>query len=448
MIELRRVAARFFNRPLLLTQDSAETIGAFLLARHLSPEARRGGGQESDSGETRQYFSPQLRADGSLEVYSPRASRFYGEYPKGADGRPLPFRRTADGAAIVTLVGEWVNRGAWVGASSGLISYEGFSFQMRQAAGDPQTRAIVLDLESPGGEAVGAFEAAALVREVATAKPVVAVVNGLAASAAYAIASGASRVVTIPTGLSGSIGVVLVHLDYSAFLKNEGIKPTLIFAGDHKIDGNPFEPLPKDVRSEMQAQVAAFYDQFVETVAVGRNMSPAAVIDTQARLFRGEDAVAVGLVDAVGTFESVLAEIHEIPRGRAVKGATMETKTAAGAESVAANNNAEAISAAAHAAKTRIQAILTAKEATGRGALANHLAFKTDMAAEDAVALLGVSAKEQTEVAGSRLDGRVPSPNVGDVEVVAKPQEIAARWDSVIAKVNKELAGSAGGRRI
>lgn len=199
------IAAQFYNRPLWLLPSAAETISAFLLMR-----MRRGqvvGGSGSDAGSSTQAFAPSPHADGSVEFHAPRASRFYGEYPVDPDGngRPKPYRRTADGTAIVTVVGELVNRGAYVGASSGVVSYEGIKFQLLQAAADPRARCIVIDMESPGGEAIGAFEAAAIVRQVARVKPVYAVVNGLAASAGYALASGATRIITMPTGISGSI---------------------------------------------------------------------------------------------------------------------------------------------------------------------------------------------------------------------------------------------------
>jgi signal peptide peptidase SppA len=317
-IPYHRIASQFFNRPLWLQPSTAETISAFLLSRmQQGPDAGGGGGGESDKGETRQYFQATQRQDGSIESSSPRASRFYGDYPVDSNGRPKPYRLTPDGTAIITIVGELVNRGAYVGASSGVVSYEGIKHQMLSAGADELTKNILLDLETPGGEAVGAFEAAAIIRQVAATKPVVAVVNGLAASAGYALASGASRIVTMPTGISGSIGVVMLHLDFSKFLAAAGVKPTFIFAGAHKIDGNPYEPLPEGVRERFQAEITSFYDQFVETVAAGRKaMSAKQIRGTEALVFKGQDAVDVGLADAVGTFESVLAELSRGAFGR------------------------------------------------------------------------------------------------------------------------------------
>lgn len=449
MMPFRHVADRFFNRPLLLRPEAADTIGSVLLAR--MGEIRAGGKAgliDSDAGETFQAFRSTERADGSYEVHSPRASRFYGDYPKGSDGRPLPYRRTADGTAILTLIGEFVNRGAWVGASSGLISYEGFSYQIARAVADPDTRAILLDIESPGGEAVGAFEAAAVVRDAAQRKPVTALVNGMAASAAYAIASGANRIVTIPTGICGSVGVVLVHFDFSQWLKEEGVKPTLIFAGDHKVDGNPFEPLPKNVRDELQRDVAGFYEQFVETVAVGRKLEPSRVRDTQARVFKGDDAVAAGLADSVGTFESVLSEMSSAPVGRNHQGATMSDKSGAAAETNAGISQAEhgaAVDAAAKGAQARVKAILGDKSAKGRAALAQHLALETSLPAAEAIGILEKSPLE-TAPRQSRLDGgAVPSPQVDAAgEAPADAQAIEASWNRVVAQVNKETAAARG----
>lgn len=412
MLEFRHVAARFFNRPLLLMPESAHMISAFLQARMRHPQAGHGApAGESDAGEARQYFPAQERADGSLEAHAPRASRFYGDYPLGDDGRPMPFRRTPDGTAILTLVGEWVNRGAWVGASSGLISYEGFKYQLGRAAADPKTTRIILDMESPGGEAIGAFEAAESVRTAAQQKEVVAVVNGMAASAAYAIASGASRIVTMPTGLVGSIGVVWLHLDFSAWLKKEGIQPTFIFAGAHKVDGNPFEPLPEAVRKDAQAEIDGLYAQFVGTVAAGRKMSADAVRATQARVFKGQDAVEVGLADEVATFEDVIARR---PGSSSVR--TSPTSAQAVAPHPAASTlltsplpQTSMSTKPALDAETRIKIILATPEADRRERFARHLAYNTTLSTEVVIGALAAAGYEREADSAPPLTG-APDP--------------------------------------
>jgi len=290
MTSLIHIADRVLNRPLLVTRDKAQVILSLLAGR--------------------------------IGVNAPEASRFEGSsvVEDGNGGRrDVPYRVTKDGVGIITITGSLVNRGAWVGASSGLTSYEGIGFQIKSAVADPAVRSVILDMHSPGGEAIGAFEVAALVRELAASKRTVAVVNGMAASAAYAIVSGAGEIVTTETGVSGSIGVVLLHADFSRQLDREGITPTLIHAGAHKVDGNPFEPLSADVRDDLQAEVNAFYDAFLATVANGRGsrLTAAAARATEARTFIGKAAVEAGIADRIGSFESVLAELSRAttPRG-------------------------------------------------------------------------------------------------------------------------------------
>lgn len=281
MPSLIHVADRVLNRPLLIAPEKAQVILSVLAGR--------------------------------IGIDAPEASRFEGaDVVTDADGRTraVPYR-VANGVGIITIIGSLVNRGAWIGANSGLTSYEGIGHQIRTAATDPAVHSVILDLHSPGGEAVGAFETAALVRDLAASKRTVAIVNGMAASAAYAIASGASEIVTTETGVSGSIGVVLLHADFSRQLDRDGVTPTLIHAGAHKVDGNPFEPLTADVRDSLQAEVDSFYDAFLATVAKGRGnrLSSAAARKTEARTFIGKAAVDAGVTDRIGTFESVLAEL-------------------------------------------------------------------------------------------------------------------------------------------
>lgn len=278
---LLRLADQVLNRPLLITPDKAQVILAVL--------------------------------SGRIGVSAPEASRFEGS-PIVADPdgkrRVRPYN-VSNGVAVITITGSLVNRGAWIGADSGLTSYEGIQFQLKTAAADPVVRAVILDLHTPGGEAVGAFETAAAVRSLAAKKPTVALIAGMAASAGYAIASGAGEIVTTETGISGSIGVVFVHADMSKHLADKGIKPTLIFAGARKADGNPFEPLSAEVRADIQGEVNTLHELFLKTVAAGRGarLDVAKARATEARVFMGAEAVRVGLADRVGTFEGILAEL-------------------------------------------------------------------------------------------------------------------------------------------
>ena len=284
--QLLRLSDRLLNTPLLIHPAKAEVILGALSGR-IGFEAG--------------LFNVEEGAEG------PVASRFVGSTRRG-DGS-ASIARTADGVAIIPILDTLVNRGAWLDSRSGLTSYEGIAAQLRAAGQDPDVRSVLLDISSPGGEAAGMAGLADLIRSVRQTKPITAFVNDMAASAAYGIASAASEIVISPTSIVGSIGVVMLHADRSGELAAQGVKPTLIFAGSHKVDGNPFEPLSDAVRADLQASVDAHYRQFIDTVALGRgsrltaNMARA----TEARTFIGLEAIALGLADRVASFDEVLA---------------------------------------------------------------------------------------------------------------------------------------------
>ena len=176
-------------------------------------------------------------------------------------------------------------------------------------------KSILLDINSPGGEAIGMIEVAAAGRAAAAVKPVVALTNGICASAAYGIASGATMRASIPSGETGSVGTLMLHLDYSEALKDAGIKPTFIFAGAHKVDGNPFEPLSKDVTSDLQTECDKFYAQFVGAVAQGTGLSEDVIRGTEARMFTAPDALAIGLIDQIATFDETITSMKAFKSG-------------------------------------------------------------------------------------------------------------------------------------
>lgn len=244
-----------------------------------------------------------LQADAAAPV----ASRFVGT--RTQDG---VARMTGRGTGVLTIAGPLVNRGQILGENWGISSYEGLEFKLLAMAKDRKIRRIVVDLDSPGGEAAGAFELAAIIRKINAEKPVFACINALGASAAYALASGARAIVSTPTGRSGSIGVLVAHFDISGLLAKAGVKPTLIYAGAKKIDGNAYEALPKDAREDMQGEINKLYEAFLRTVAAGRGarLTADAARKTEARLFVGADAKRAGLVDEIGSFGELLDEIE------------------------------------------------------------------------------------------------------------------------------------------
>ena len=384
------IAERVLGRPLLVLPAKAELIVTILGER-----IGVAGGEISEN-------DPDVLA-------AIGASRFVGEPggPYDARGRRRIMFRQQDGLAIIDVMGSLVNRGAWLGTSSGLTSYEGLAAQIEAAVADHTVRGIVLDIDSPGGEATGAFGFYETIRAARQRKPVVAVVNDMAASAAYGIAAQANEIVISPSSMTGSIGVVMVHMDHSKEMEKRGRKPTLIFAGDHKVDANSFEPLSDGVRADLQREVDGIYDTFVESVATGRpGLSTQTIRATQARVFRGAAAIEIGLADRIGSFVETLARlptrsihggnmtqaIHNQvdPRvySQAEHDAAIIAARAAEREDLAKAHTA-AVTAARKETLDRIRAIVTCEAAKGREGPALTMALETDIPVEGAIKLLG-----------------------------------------------------------
>lgn len=212
------------------------------------------------------------------------------------------------GITVIPVHGTLVKRTAGLDAASGLTSYTEIAAMLDSALADPQVAGILLDIDSPGGEASGSFELARRVREASAVKPVWAVANDSAYSAAYAIGSAANRLIVSETGGVGSIGVIALHIDQSVKDANEGYRYTAVTAGTHKNDFSPHQPLTDEAKAELQAEVDRLYGLFVDHVASMRTLSSDDVRSTEAGLYFGANAIAAGLADAVGTFESALTD--------------------------------------------------------------------------------------------------------------------------------------------
>jgi signal peptide peptidase SppA len=218
---------------------------------------------------------------------------------------------TQQGVAILPIVGTMVRRGSWVDAESGTASYGGIETMVRDALADPEVSAVLLDLDTMGGEAGGVFDTADMIAAAARAsgKPLWAHANDAALSAGYALAVAADKIWVTRTGEVGSIGVVAAHVDRSAQDAAAGLKWTYIYAGKHKVDGNPHQPLTAPVLADIQAEIDRLYGMFVGHVAARRKLDPAAVRATEARVYSGEQAIALGLADKIGTLAEAAAAL-------------------------------------------------------------------------------------------------------------------------------------------
>lgn len=218
-------------------------------------------------------------------------------------------------------------RGDVSSSLAGGTATETVSEQLRDLLADEEVGRIVLDIDSPGGSSYGVTELAQEIYKARGQKPIVAVANSLAASAAYWIGSQADYFYVTPGGMVGSIGAYAIHQDVSKAMDQLGVKTTLIKAGKYKALGNEFEPLDEEGRSHIQERVDSVYDQFVHDVARGRGVSDATVRGGygEGDVFDAKRAKTEGMVDGIYTLEQAIAR----PRSEGPAGANQNNTTAA-----------------------------------------------------------------------------------------------------------------------
>ena len=269
---------------------------------------------------TRIFDTPLLIAPQKLEVIlGVLAPRLGLDVPPSAavvtpSNRPQrkSYEVTPDGIAIVPIEGTLVHKSYGIDALSGLRSYTDIQAEIEDAATDPGVKAILLDIDSPGGERAGAFDAADTIFAARSAKPLFAVANNDAFSAAYLLGSGAERIYVSRTSGAGSIGVIVSHLDVSGNDEKMGYKYTIIYAGSHKADLQSHAPLSKEARAVLEAEVARTYQLLVSSIARNRGLPEAAIRNTEAGLYFGNDALNAKLADRMGTRQDALADLRAV----------------------------------------------------------------------------------------------------------------------------------------
>lgn len=296
MLSYPHICQRLFNRPHFIAPDKAEIILSVLAPRIginsvIRPDGNRTG-------------MKRMGVMDEIELADEESSKH----------KLFHFHR---GIAYIPVIGTLVNKLGSLDPISGMTGYDGIGTKIAAAGSDPDVRGILFDIDSFGGEAAGTFD---LVDQIFGTnarnggKPIWAMATDDSLSAGYFLMSAADHIFLPRTGRLGSIGVVALHADFSKALEQDGIDVTMIFAGDRKVDGNPFEPLPEAVQQEFQASVDRSYDLFVSTVARNRGISEGRIRDTQAAIFEGEAAVDAGLADGVASprevFAAMVAEVN------------------------------------------------------------------------------------------------------------------------------------------
>jgi signal peptide peptidase SppA len=271
----------------------------------------------------------------------------------------------------------------------------------KRGMADSAVTGIALIVDSPGGEVAGCFDCADKMYDLRGKKPVMGFAAENAYSAAYAIISVSDKINVTRTGGVGSIGVLTSHVDMSGAMDRMGYKITFIYAGKHKVDGNPYEALPADVKARIQGRIDDLYSVFVSSVARNRGMDEKAVRATEALTFTASQAVSNGLADSIGALDDSLADFSaslntdegDVPMAAEITQAQLDeaVTAAASAASVTAHANgvAEGTKAGATAERARIVAILNSEVGKVRPSTALAAALETDMTPEQADAFLG-----------------------------------------------------------
>ncbi|MBI6944211.1 S49 family peptidase [Pseudomonas putida] len=285
------LAQRLFNTPIAIRPEKAEIVmGALADRLGIAHLAHLG-------GEAIKLAKPAMLADDDGYDYSPRERRA----DKGYD--------LVGPIAVIPVHGTLVKKLGRLRPYSGMTGYDGIRQAFLTALGDKDVKAIMLDVDSPGGEVAGCFDLVDTIYNARGTKPIWAILNEGAYSAAYAIASAADRIVVPRTGGVGSIGVIVMHVDMSKALGNQGLRVTFITYGDAKADGHAEIPLSAEAAERIQIEVNEMGELFVVTVSRNRALPASKIRATQAATYMAAAGVKLGLADAVMAPDAAFREL-------------------------------------------------------------------------------------------------------------------------------------------
>ncbi|ARB05713.1 peptidase S49 [Synechococcus virus S-ESS1] len=350
-----------------------------------------------------------------------------------------------DGILTIPVHGVLMNRLSitWAGWVTG---YQYIERAVERGLEDPEVRGIAFDIDSPGGEVSGNFQLVERIAAQRGVKPMIAFANDHAYSAAYSIATASDEIVLSRSGGVGSVGVVTMHIDVSEALGKQGVKVTFIYAGKHKVDGNPYEQLPDAVKDRIQERIDRVYGEFVSLVAANRDMEEDAVRATEALTYDASNAVEVGFADRIGAMDEEMAAFSQQAQMETEQMALTTQKNSAAApesgtftqeqmDAAVATARQEGMEAGAVAERERTSAILDSEEAKKRPTAARALA-DSGMDAATAKAAL---AKMPEEVAAE-------APKKEEATTSPAPTPFAAVMEGTGPQVGADVTGPEGHR--
>ncbi|HCK3358134.1 S49 family peptidase [Morganella morganii] len=277
-MNLPHLAQKLFNTPLAIHPQKAEVIVSSLTER-LGITQIRSTMMEDDDG----YFSRKARKDSGYDVL--------------------------EGIAVIPVYGTLVQKLGTLRPYSGMTGYDGIRRVFLTAVNDPEVKGICLDIDSPGGEVAGCFDLVDLIYAERGKKPIHAILSENAFSAAYAIASAADKIYVPRTGGVGSVGVIVIHCDWSQHIKDDGLKVSIITYGNRKAESNPYVALSDEAKAAIQHDVDEMGRLFVSTVSRNRGLSETVIRNTQAACYLAAEGVQMGLADAVASPDVAFQEL-------------------------------------------------------------------------------------------------------------------------------------------
>lgn len=384
--------ARFNNEPVLVAPDKANWLGECVRAAQV----------EVGKIENRMTVEPAKMQDDFWPAEGSWMRAF------------RPYNVTADGTLVIPIKGYMAHDFGYQ-IYDWVTGYTYIQKAFERGMADPMVKRIAMMVNSGGGDVAGNFDLVDRIFAMRGQKPIHAFVNEHSYSAAFSIATAAEKVYLPRTGGVGSVGVLTSHVNMSKALEKYGYEITLIHAGEHKVDGNPYEALPAPVKARIQKRIESMRQLFAETVARNLGMTVEAVLATEALTYSAADAIEVGFAHEIRPIDEALAafsgeldpteEEDTMELTPEQEKAVQERITAAQASA-----KAEGLKEGAAAERTRIQGVLTSEAAQGRSGLANHIAMGTDMTVDAAVKMLEASPKEAASTTAEKKD----APNGAD----------------------------------
>jgi signal peptide peptidase SppA len=230
--------------------------------------------------------------------------------------------------AVLRISDVLVPNSSWIGWDGNGIPMDALGMAIDMLAGDPKVAEIILNFDSPGGSVPGLRDLADKVAAAADAKRVTAVANVVCCSAAYYLAAQAHEIVVAANSMTGSIGVIQVHVDASGFYEKMGLKITELTSVPYKAELSDAHPLTEEAQAELQRRIDMLHAEFEAAVATGRGVTIEQVQADfgQGRFFFSAEAVSRGLADREGTLEQVIAEAQA--RAKSAKPASTKASRA------------------------------------------------------------------------------------------------------------------------